>query len=163
MPKTYWRRFIYIYIYIYIFFIRETGKLIKKPQTLSVFFQGALSIPLSMIFRHKPLQLNMKKTKKQLVEPQLVDACDFCTKIGGKPLKSSNSNRVFHDINHPFWGKYPYFWFNTHVIFSPKIIQQTKASHGIDFHSEVEAPFFAVADCLGVMGRNIMAGQPTPP
>ena len=28
------------------------------------------------------------------------------------PLK----NRVFHEINHPFWGVYhPYFWFNTHI------------------------------------------------
>ena len=29
--------------------------------------------------------------------------------------KSSHFNRVFHEINHPFWGVYhPYFWFNTH-------------------------------------------------
>ena len=30
-----------------------------------------------------------------------------------------NFNRVFHEINHPFWWFSPYFWFNTHIFFQP--------------------------------------------
>ena len=50
----------------------------------------------------------LKKRKKTWVFP----------KIGGKPPKSSILIRVFHEINHPFWGlKSPNFWFNTHISF----------------------------------------------
>ena len=32
-------------------------------------------------------------------------------KIGvGKHLQIIHFNRVFHEINHPFWWFYPYFW-----------------------------------------------------
>ena len=34
-------------------------------------------------------------------------------KIVGFP-KSSILIRVFHYFHHPFWGKHPYVWFNTH-------------------------------------------------
>ena len=27
-------------------------------------------------------------------------------------------NRVFHEINHPFWGVSPYFWFNIHIFYT---------------------------------------------
>ena len=36
------------------------------------------------------------------------------SKNSGTP-KSSHFNRVFHEINHPFWGFSPYFWFNTQI------------------------------------------------
>ena len=36
------------------------------------------------------------------------------SKNNGTP-KSSSFNRVFHDFNHPFWGKTPSFWFNIHI------------------------------------------------
>ena len=31
-------------------------------------------------------------------------------KIVGFPPKSYHFNRVFHERNHAFWGKHPYFW-----------------------------------------------------
>ena len=33
----------------------------------------------------------------------------------GVPPNHPLKNRVFHEINHPFWGFSPYFWFNTHI------------------------------------------------
>ena len=36
-------------------------------------------------------------------------------KIVGFPPKSSIFIGFFHYFHHPFWGFYPYFWFNTHI------------------------------------------------
>ena len=38
------------------------------------------------------------------------------SKNRGGPPKSWIFYRVFHEINHPFWGKIPLFWFNTQML-----------------------------------------------
>ncbi len=38
-----------------------------------------------------------------------------CFQKYGKPPKSSLFDRVFHEINHPFWWFSPYFWKHPHI------------------------------------------------
>ncbi len=45
-----------------------------------------------------------------------------------KPPNHPMCNRVFHYFHHPFWGFYPYFWFNTHFHFSKKIFREDHTS-----------------------------------
>ena len=35
---------------------------------------------------------------------------------GENPPNHRFVHRVFHDFHHPFWGKHPYFWFNTQLL-----------------------------------------------
>ena len=43
-------------------------------------------------------------------------------KIMGKPPQIIHFKRVFHEINHPFWGCSPYFWVDPHIV----IVMYTK-------------------------------------
>ena len=48
-----------------------------------------------------------------------VSMCCFAAWVFPKIMVPPNhplKNKVFHEINHPFLGFSPYFWFNTHVL-----------------------------------------------
>ena len=53
---------------------------------------------LSLSMRHLGDGQNLSVSTNRGVSPQII-----------------HFNRVFHYFHLPFWGKTPYFWFNTHV------------------------------------------------
>ena len=52
---------------------------------------------------------------------ELVDDKWMFPKTVGFPPEIIQFNRVFHYFHHPFWGKHPYFWFNTQMMISAPV------------------------------------------
>ena len=105
-------------------------------------------------------RLGSKHISKSSI-PSLIYGCFGNTP--NHPLK----NRVFHELNHPFWGtRYPYFWFNT--LMTPMLFVRQKimfitrlASPGFKCRSQcafglgsrVLSQFRALAILLGNLGK----------
>jgi len=79
-----------------------------------------------------PMLLRGMETLKGLGNPWKFNMGVFL-KLVGFPPKSSIFNGVSHYVHHPFWGKKPYFWFNTHMEPGENGVQLWKSGESLNY------------------------------